>query len=128
MKNNQKMSKQSLRQEMRQRKKTYGSEQLRRMSQPIIEALLAHPRLMSAHTILLYASLADEVNTHELINTLLQQGKTLLLPVVVDDHTMKSKHPTLAAFVWASSFTTFARKTLCLYSTKQMFFGFVALQ
>ena len=38
------------------------------------------------------------------------------------------KHPTLAAFVWASSFTTFARKTLCLYSTKQMFFGFVALQ
>lgn len=83
------MSKQNLRQEMRQRKKTYGSEQLRRMSQPIIEALLAHPRLMSAHTILLYASLADEVNTHELINTLLQQGKTLLLPVVVDDHTMK---------------------------------------
>ena len=83
------MSKQNLRQEMRQRKKTYGSEQLRRMSQPIIETLLAHPRLMSAHTILLYASLADEVNTHELINTLLQQGKTLLLPVVVDDHTMK---------------------------------------
>ena len=41
---------------------------------------------------------------------------------------VKSKHPTLAAFVWASSFTTFARKTLCLYSTKQMFFGFVALQ
>ena len=40
----------------------------------------------------------------------------------------QSKHPTLAAFVWASSFTTFARKTLCLYSTKQMFFGFVALQ
>ena len=40
----------------------------------------------------------------------------------------KRKHPTLAAFVWASSFTTFARKTLCLYSTKQMFFGFVALQ
>ena len=38
------------------------------------------------------------------------------------------KHPTLAAFVWASSFTTFARKTLCLYSTKQMFFGFVAPQ
>ena len=83
------MSKQNLRQEMKQRKKAYGSEQLRRMSQPIIEALLAHPRLMSAHTILLYASLADEVNTHELINTLLQQGKTLLLPVVVDDHTMK---------------------------------------
>ena len=83
------MNKQNLRQEMRQRKKTYGSEQLRRMSQPIIEALLAHPRLMSAHAILLYASLADEVNTHELINTLLQQGKTLLLPVVVDDHTMK---------------------------------------
>ncbi len=83
------MSKQNLRQEMRQRKKAYGSEQLRRMSQPINEALLAHPRLMSAHTILLYASLADEVNTHELINTLLQQGKTLLLPVVVDDHTMK---------------------------------------
>ena len=64
------MNKQNLRQEMRQRKKAYGSEQLRRMSQPIIEALLAHPRLMSAHTILLYASLADEVNTHELINTL----------------------------------------------------------
>lgn len=89
MKNRRQMSKQNLRQEMRLRKKTYGSEQLSRMSQPIIEALLAHPRLMSAHTILLYASLADEVDTHELINTLLRQGKTLLLPVVVDDHTMK---------------------------------------
>lgn len=89
MKNRRQMSKQNLRQEMRLRKKTYGSEQLIRMSTPIIEALLAHPRLISAHTILLYASLADEVDTHELINTLLRQGKTLLLPVVEDDHTMK---------------------------------------
>ena len=51
-----------------------------------------------------------------------------LLPGIYHVDVIQSKHPTLAAFVWASSFTTFARKTLCLYSTKQMFFGFVALQ
>lgn len=65
------MDKRNLRQEMRQRRKTYGSEQLHQMSQPIIEALLAHPRLTSIHTILLHASLADEVDMHGPIDTLL---------------------------------------------------------
>lgn len=37
------------------------------------------------HTILLYHSLPDEVETHALIRTLHAEGKKVLLPTVVDD-------------------------------------------
>lgn len=83
------MSKQTLRKEIRQQKKAYSADELCRMSESVTKRLLAHPRLKTAHTILLYASLADEVDTHRLTDCLLQQGKTILLPVVINDHDMK---------------------------------------
>ena len=35
-----------------------------------------------------YYSLPDEVNTHRLLDELVEEGKTVLLPEVVDDETM----------------------------------------
>lgn len=72
-----------------------------------------------------FCKLHDEIKQYaEKLNV--DKGNVVSLSVLL--YYIHRKHPTLAAFVWASSFTTFARKTLCLYSTKQMFFGFVALQ
>ena len=55
------MDKQTLRKQIRQLKRTFTPEQLRQMSTPITVTLLEHPRIKAANTILLYASLPDEV-------------------------------------------------------------------
>lgn len=59
------------------------------MSLAVLERLLAHPRLLQAQTVLLYYSLPDEVCTHTLVDTLCQQDKMVLLPVVVGDGVME---------------------------------------
>ena len=86
------MDKKELRKIIRDRKHGYTPQQLQQLSAAITNALLSHPRIQAAHTILLYASMADEVKTGRLIKLLLEQGKTILLPVVVDDHHMKICH------------------------------------
>ena len=58
------------------------------MSLPVIERLLAHPRVKAAKTILMYHSLPDEVYTHEALDQLLSEGKTVYLPVVIADGLM----------------------------------------
>lgn len=78
------MDKATLRQEIRQRKRQFTSEQLRELSFPVLQRLLSHPRIKQANTILLYHSLSDEVHTHDLIEQLFNEGKTILLPVVID--------------------------------------------
>lgn len=83
------MTKKELRQYIRQQKKAYTQEQLVEMSTPIVQKLLAHPHIQAAKIIMLYASLTDEVYTHDLIKQLSAQGKTILLPVVTGEHTMK---------------------------------------
>ena len=47
------------------------------------------PRLAEARTILAYYSLPDEVNTHQLIDELLADGKTVLLPTVIGEGEME---------------------------------------
>ena len=79
------LNKQELRKEMRLRKRQFTSEQLEKLSLASIGKLLQHPRILQAHCIMLYASLPDEVNTHHAIQQLLQEGKTILLPVVTGD-------------------------------------------
>ncbi len=82
------MSKQELRQLIRQRKRQFSQQKLEELSLDITARLLAHERVKAAKTILLYYSLDDEVNTHALIDTLYGQGKTLMLPEVKDDNSM----------------------------------------
>ncbi len=82
-------TKAEIRRTMRERKRQYTADELRLLSQPIVERLLQHPAVTAANTILLYHSLPDEVHTHSLINTLLAAGKRILLPKVIDDSRME---------------------------------------
>ena len=83
------MNKKDLRQFIRMQKGQFSPAQLEELSLPVIKRLLVHPRIKQAQVILMYYSLDDEVNTHEVINELVKQGKTVLLPAVVDDERME---------------------------------------
>lgn len=78
-----------LRKEVRVRKKQFTEKELIAQSEPLIKRVLSHPRLQEAKTVLLYNSLADEVYTHDLIQQLHQEGKRVLLPVVMSDTEME---------------------------------------
>lgn len=82
------MDKQELRKEIRNRKRQFSQDQLGELSLSAISKLRKHPKVMAAHTLLLYYSLPDEVNTHEWIDELVTEGKRVLLPVVVNNKDM----------------------------------------
>jgi 5-formyltetrahydrofolate cyclo-ligase len=86
------MRKDELRQQIRQMKRQFTPQQLEELSFPIITRLKS--RLTDVHTILAYYSLPDEVNTHQLLDDLVAEGKIVLLPKVVDDETMEIRHYT----------------------------------
>lgn len=81
------MRKDELRRQMRLRKQQYTRQQLEELSLPVIARLRS--RLAEAQTILAYYSLPDEVNTHQLIDDLLADGKTVLLPTVIGEGLME---------------------------------------
>ena len=81
------MRKEELRQQMRQIKRQFTPQQLEELSLPIVARL--KERLKDAQTVVAYYSLPDEVNTHDLIDDLLAEGKIVLLPKVIDDKTME---------------------------------------
>lgn len=77
------MTKQELRKLIRERKKQHTTEALSACSQSICHTLLERIKQEDGiHTILLYHSMPDEVDTHSLLQTLYNQGKTVLLPTV----------------------------------------------
>lgn len=80
------MRKEELRQQQRQLKRQYTQQQLEVLSLPIVARLKS--RLSEARTIVAYYAMPDEVNTHQLIDDLVADGKTVLLPKVVDDERM----------------------------------------
>lgn len=59
------------------------------MSLPVLQRMLDNRSVKEADTILMYYSLPDEVFTHEVINTLVAEGKTVLLPVVLNGEDME---------------------------------------
>ena len=79
------MDKRTIRKLMRTFKETYGPERLKAFSMAIADKLMADDRLIRARTVLLYHSLPDEVDTHELIERLHATGKCIILPSVVGD-------------------------------------------
>lgn len=77
------IAKQELRQYIRELKNSHkqdGSPE---------SALLLHPRIAASQTILAYSALPDEPPTQQLIDQLVNQGKTVLLPRVVSDTDME---------------------------------------
>nr|MBP7471850.1 5-formyltetrahydrofolate cyclo-ligase [Prevotella sp.] len=81
-------SKEELRKIIRQRKRQFTSEQLRKLSLDICNRILNHEKVKEAKTIVLYYSLDDEVFTHDIIDFLNEQGKLIILPVVIDNEHM----------------------------------------
>ncbi len=79
------MTKQEIRNQLRQiRKDNYDSSSLSIISKKVTDRLEQHPLFRQAQCILLFHSLPDEVNTHELIEHY-HQEKTILLPTVIGD-------------------------------------------
>lgn len=83
-------SKEDMRKMLRQRGATGTSAE----ASSIIDQLRHHPRVMMAHTLLVYNSLPDEVPTQELLDELVGEGKTVLLPRVVNDTEMEVRRYT----------------------------------
>lgn len=69
-------------------KRQRTAEELGLMSLEAVERLLALPRVAAARTLLLYHSMAGEVGTHGLVRRLHGEGRTVLLPRVVDGERM----------------------------------------
>ena len=86
------MRKDELRQYITQQKRQFTPQQLAQLSLPVLDRL--RPLLCDAKVILAYYSLPDEVDTHTLIHELVAEGKTILLPKVLDDTTMELRQYT----------------------------------
>ena len=64
--------------------KTQHAASITQASADVLNRLEAHPVFRTAHTLLLYYSLPDEVNTHDFIRKW-SAHKQILLPVVIGD-------------------------------------------
>ena len=60
-------------------------------SNSITEQVLKLDEIMDARTIFIYISYASEVHTHELIKTMLDAGKTLAVPKIIDSDYMQAE-------------------------------------
>ena len=81
--------KRTLRKRIKDIKRQFSVHELEELSLPVISRLLIHPAVTNAKTILMYYSLPDEVYTHDIVDMLVQHGKTVLLPRVVDSENME---------------------------------------
>ena len=86
------MRKEDLRRQIQQIKRQFTPQQLEELSLPVISRL--RPLLADAQTIMAYYSLPDEVNTRGLIDELVAEGKTVLLPKVTGTDTMELRRYT----------------------------------
>lgn len=77
--------KSELRSEIKALKATFSAEELATLSADIAENIINDADVRAAKTIVAYHSLPDEVDTHALIDSLLADEKTVLLPVVKAD-------------------------------------------
>ena len=76
------MEKKELRAQVRQKKSAYTPAQLVEISVSIIEKLKVNSKFHAAHTICLYSSLPDEVDTHPLIEELKSEKRILSLYLI----------------------------------------------
>lgn len=76
------MLKPEIRKLISERKRQHTNDELMASSLAINNTVVSHPRIINANTILLYYSMKGEVGTHELVEKLYNEGKTVLLPRV----------------------------------------------
>ena len=77
-----------LRQQMRQVLAELGQEEKEWSDGELVQRFLEHPKLAEAGTVLLYYGVDQEIDTKGLIQTLLDQGKTVCLPKCRPEHQM----------------------------------------
>ena len=76
--------KKQLRKWIAQEKKKYSDSTLKALSEKVLTTLEAYPEFQKGHTILLYHSMKDEVQTHAFIEKW-SRSKKIILPVVIGD-------------------------------------------
>lgn len=81
--------KQELRKAVRNLKREYRQEQLMTLSLEVIDRLWKEPHFAKAKTVMLYCALPDEVDTRELIERCVEEGKKVLLPKVTGETSME---------------------------------------
>lgn len=77
-------AKTALRKIVKAQVKALSPEERTALSLQVLKQVETHPRFAEAHTVLLYYSLPDEVDTHDFVNKW-AGSKTILLPVVKGD-------------------------------------------
>ena len=82
--------KQRIRQEVRRISGQLTAEYRQEASRSITRSVLALPSWQKAKTVMAYASLPEEPDTRELMETALREGKTLLLPRCEDSTRMRA--------------------------------------
>ncbi len=82
-------TKKELRKEVRLRKKQHTDNELKELSHDVVQKLLELSCIKESNTIMLYCSLPDEVYTMDLIHRMKEEGKSIVLPVVVSDTEME---------------------------------------
>lgn len=75
-------------------KQQFSRQQLTELSRSVIKRLMASPKMKAAKTVLMYYSLDDEVDTHDAVDVILKQGKTVLLPKVISETEMELRRYT----------------------------------
>jgi 5-formyltetrahydrofolate cyclo-ligase len=84
------MTKQEIRKMIRLRKQQHSTDE----SSALTTVLKDNEHVSKAHTLLLYSALPDEVQTQALLDHLVEQGKTVLLPRVISDTEMELRRYT----------------------------------
>jgi len=78
------MEKAEIRKRMRELKRAVSAEEKLRRSETVMRSVEQLPEFRQAHVVLLYWSMADEVQTHAFVERWYRE-KTILLPCVVGD-------------------------------------------
>jgi 5-formyltetrahydrofolate cyclo-ligase len=79
-----KEQKKQLRKDIREEKKRHLPDELMAYSSALLEQIEKHPHFIASHTVLMYHSLRDEVQTHAFVEKW-YKVKKVLLPVVRGD-------------------------------------------
>ena len=80
-----------LRQQMRQGLAEVGRGEKEWSDRELVQRFLEHPKLAGANTVLLYYGVGQEIDTRGLIQTLLDQGKTVCLPKCLPERQMEAR-------------------------------------
>ncbi|MGL5822685.1 MAG: 5-formyltetrahydrofolate cyclo-ligase, partial [Sarcina sp.] len=76
--------------EMREKRKSMDSKEKKEKDELLKNSLLESEEYKNAKNIFIYVSLADEIETHNIIRRMLEDGKSVAVPKVIDSKNMKA--------------------------------------